>query len=85
MNARHGLKIIAALLIGGVIGVASAKLPAPTDEQKAKAAEAKAKAAEAAKKGDELLSKSQDRTAEYYKKSKGGVTKTSATTTPPKK
>ena len=84
MNARHGLKIIAAIAIGGVIGAASAKLPAPTDEQKAKAEEARAKAAEAAKKGDELLTKYQDRTAEYYKKSKGGVTKTS-TTTPPKK
>ena len=85
MNARLGLKIIAAVAIGGIIGAASAKLPAPSEEQKAKAEEAKAKAAEVAKKDGELLTKHQDRTAEYYKKSKGGVTKTSATTTAPKK
>ena len=85
MNLRHGLKIIAAVAIGGVIGAASAKLPAPSDEQKAKAEDAKAKAAEIAKKDGELLTKSQDRVADYYKKSKGGVTKTAAAATPPKK
>ena len=69
--------IVIAFCVGGL---ASAKLPAPTEEQKAKAAEAKAKADEAAKKEAELLGKSQDRAAENYKKVKGGVVKTSATT-----
>ena len=77
MKTAHGLKIVAALLVGSAIGVASAKLPAPTEEQKAKAEATKAKAAETAKKDAELLSKSQDRAADHYKKSKGGVTKTS--------
>ena len=43
-----------------------AKLPAPTDEQKAKAAETKAKAAEADKKAGELLTTAQDRVAARY-------------------
>ncbi len=52
----------------GLAGLASAKLPAPTDEAKAKAAEAKTKADEAAKKDSEILAKSQDRVADRYKK-----------------
>ena len=43
-----------------------AKLPAPTDEQKAKAAETKAKAAEADKKAGELLTTAQDHVAARY-------------------
>jgi hypothetical protein len=62
------------LLIAGCIALASvlavgsawARLPPPTEEQKAKVEEAKAKAAEAAKKEAELLSKVQDRVAERY-------------------
>ena len=83
MKAPELWKLVPAVLTAFVVGVASAKLPAPTDDQKAKAAEAKAKAEDAAKKDSELLSKSQDRAAEYYKKGKGGVVKTS--TTPAKK
>lgn len=52
----------------GMAGIASAKLPPPSDEAKAKAAEAKAKADEAAKKDAENLAKSQDRVADRYKK-----------------
>jgi hypothetical protein len=52
-----------------------AKLPAPTDEQKAAAAAKSAKAAEAAKKEAEMLGKSQDATAEKYKKSQSAKTK----------
>ena len=77
MNARNPGLMIAALLAGLTVGVASAKLPAPSEEQKAKAAEAKAKGAEAAKKEAELLGKSQDRAAENYKR--GKVLKTGAT------
>ena len=76
-------KVIALVIAFCVGGIASAKLPPPSEEQKAKAAEAKAKAEEAAKKDGELLAKSQDRAAENYKKTKGGVVKTS--TAAPKK
>lgn len=48
------------------VTAAYAKLPAPTEEQKAKAEETKTKAAEAAKKDAEALAKSQDRVAERY-------------------
>ena len=70
MNARKTGMMVAALVTGLAFGVASAKLPAPTDEQKAKAAEAKAKAADAGKKEAELLGKSQDRAVENYKRGK---------------
>lgn len=59
-------------------GAVFAKLPPPSEEQKAKAAEAKAKAGEAAKKEAELLAKSQDRVADRYikaQKAKGVVVK----------
>lgn len=55
-----------------------AKLPAPSEEAKAKAEEAKVKAAETAKTEGELLGKSQDRVAEKYikeQKAKGVVVK----------
>ena len=70
MNARNPGLMIAALLMGLTVGVASAKLPAPSEEQKAKAAEAKAKSAEASKKQAELLGKSQDRAVDNYKRGK---------------
>ncbi|MFZ5509804.1 MAG: formate dehydrogenase [Pseudomonadota bacterium] len=62
------LLIAGCIALSGVLaaGSAWAKLPPPTEEQKAKAEEAKAKAAEAAKKEAELLSKAQDRVAERY-------------------
>jgi len=59
-------------------GAVFAKLPAPSEEQKAKAVEAKAKAGEAAKKEAELLAKSQDRVADRYikaQKAKGVAVK----------
>lgn len=58
--------ILACLAAGAFAGASHAKLPPPTDEQKAKAEEAKAKAAETAKKDAELLGKAQDRVAERY-------------------
>lgn len=62
MNKDWLLAVAAAL----VAGVALAKLPAPTEEQKAKAEEAKVKAAEAAKVDADALTRAQDRVAERY-------------------
>lgn len=70
MSRRKTGAALAAALIGCAFGIASAKLPAPTEDQKAKAAEAKAKADEAAKKEAELLGKYQDRAADNYKRGK---------------
>jgi hypothetical protein len=60
----------AAVLGWGVANLGYAKLPAPSEEQKAKAAEAKAKADDSTKKDSELLGKYQDRAAERYKRAK---------------
>jgi len=68
---------IAAVVTGCAFGMALAKLPPATDDQKAKAAEAKVKADEGAKKEAELLGKYQDRAVDRYKKA--GVAKTGAT------
>jgi hypothetical protein len=75
MNAPKFWMVIPALLIGGAVGLASAKLPqAPMDDAaKAAAAAKKAKAAEAGKKAAEALAKAQDRAAENYKRNKGGM------------
>ena len=84
MNAPRVWKVVPALLACCVIGLAYGKLPAPapSEEQKAKAAEAKTKADDAAKKEGELLGKSQDRVADYYQRTKGAVVKTSAAVAP---
>ena len=69
--------VIAALCLF-TTGAVVAKLPPPSDEQKAKAEETKAKGAEAAKKDAELLAKSQDRVADRYikeQKAKGTIVK----------
>lgn len=73
---------IRAMLLAGAIaavtGAVWAKLPPPTEEQKAKAEDAKAKAADAAKKEGELLAKSQDKVADRYikaQKTKGVAVK----------
>jgi hypothetical protein len=76
MNARKIGMTLAAVLTGLTFGIASAKLPPPTDEQKAKAEEAKAKSADAAKKQAELLGKYQDRAVDNFKR--GKVVKTGA-------
>ena len=77
MKTKKAWSIMAAVLIGGAIGAASAKLPPPGEEQKAKAAEAKAKSEEAAKKDAELLARSQDRAVDHYKKTKAALPKAS--------
>ncbi|OYU45491.1 MAG: hypothetical protein CFE44_07205 [Burkholderiales bacterium PBB4] len=77
------MKSILIVLLAGTVSVAaSAKLPAPSDEAKAKAAEAAAKTAHAGKVDSYLLCKAQDKTAaSYYKtaKSAGKETKPGAT------
>ena len=59
-----------ALIAGLAVGAASAKLPVPSEEQKAKAAEAKAKAVDAAKRQADALGKAQDRATENFKRGK---------------
>lgn len=76
MQSRKALLI--AVLCLATTGAVLAKLPAPSDEQKAKAEEAKAKAGEAAKKDAELNTKAQDRVADHYikaQKAKGVTVK----------
>jgi len=63
MKAKMSLTVALTAFVLAAGGPAIAKLPAPTDEQKAKAEEAKAKQAEAAKKAGELLCKSMDQVA----------------------
>ena len=68
MNAPKVWKMIPAVLVCCVVGMASAKLPPPPPADPVKAEEAKQKAADAAKKESEALAKSQDRIADRYKK-----------------
>lgn len=68
MNAPKLWKLVPAVLVCCAVGLASAKLPAPSEEAQAKAAEAKEKAAAASKKAAENLGKAQDRVADRYKK-----------------
>lgn len=64
---KHFLVAGSALLIGSAV---MAKLPAPSDEAKAKAAEAAAKTAWSGKVDGYLLCKVQDRVAAHYDKNK---------------
>lgn len=79
---KHLLAAGSALLIGNAV---LAKLPAPSDEAKAKAAEAAAKTAWSGKVDGYALCKSQDKTAaHYYKSAKtSGKEARPATATPP--
>lgn len=82
---RRIIGLVAAVSVLG-LGVAQAKLPPPTEEQKAKAAETKAKAAEAAKKAAEALGRAQDAVADRYikmMKAKGVVVTPVAIAAPP--
>ena len=80
MKAPAVWKWLPALLVGGTVSLALAKLPAPPPVDPAKAAEAKQKAAEAAKKARADEEAAMDRVAERYKKEKGLAV---ATTTAP--
>ncbi|PUE25310.1 hypothetical protein B9Z39_11895 [Limnohabitans sp. JirII-29] len=61
-------KNLIALILAGLSAGALAKLPAPNDEAKAKAAEAAAKTAHAGKVDGYLLCKSQDKVAAHVQK-----------------
>jgi hypothetical protein len=67
MKALHKLTLISGLTLL-CAAAALAKLPAPSDEAKAKAAEAAAKTAWAAKVDGYLLCKSQDKVAAHHAK-----------------
>jgi len=71
MKAPKFWMVVPALLVAGAVGLAYAKLPAPSAEAKAAAEAKKAKAGEAAKSAAAALAKSQDRVAERYKREKG--------------
>jgi hypothetical protein len=78
MNKQALIRWLVPLMAAVFVGAVAAKLPPPTDEQKAKAEETKAKTAEAAKKDAEMLTKAQDRVAQRYieeQKAKGVVVK----------
>ena len=67
--------IFVVLVVGSLSLAAVAKLPAPTDEAKAKAAEAAAKTAHTGKVDGYLLCKSQDKVASQYLKTSKSVGK----------
>jgi len=73
MSALKVWRTVATALVACAIGagLAYAKLPPLTDEQKAKASEAKAKAAQTAKDARAAEEKAMDRVVEHYKKEKG--------------
>lgn len=71
MKGKTCLKLAPALLTACVMGAALAKLPAPTEDQKAAAAAKKAAATAAAAKSKEALGKAQDRAVDNYRKAKG--------------
>ena len=73
---------MASVLIALTTTATFAKLPAPSDEAKEKAAEAAAKTAWSGKVDAFLLCKSQDKTAAYYYKT-ATSTKPAAAATPP--
>lgn len=77
-------KLLFAVLVLGLAGGALAKLPAPSDEAKAKAAEAKAKAAHGDKVGAYQLCKSMNAVAErHIKEQKAKGVALNPTETPP--
>lgn len=74
------MKSIAVLIAAGAVSLSAlAKLPAPSEEAKAKAAEAAAKTAHAGKVDAYLLCKSQDKVAAHYRKTNKNAPKAAAT------
>lgn len=73
MTALRVWRTVATALVACAVGagLAYAKLPPLTDDQKAKAGAAKAKDAEAAKAARAAEEKAMDRVTERYKKEKG--------------
>ena len=71
-------KLILLSALAGLCGLVSAKLPAPDDAAKAKAAEASAKTAWQGKVDSYLLCKSQDKVAAHYRKTAATAKATAA-------
>lgn len=65
-------KLIFAVLLCGMAGLAAAKLPAPPPEDPARVAQAKKLAAENARRDAEALRRAQDRVVERYRQQKLG-------------
>lgn len=61
-----------AVVVSALAGVAIAKLPPPTPEQQQAAAGKKEKEQATLEKEKQMLEKAQERTAEYYRRTKGG-------------
>jgi len=76
-------KALFALILAAVSVTAFAKLPAPNDEAKAKAAEAAAKTAHAGKVDGYLLCKSQDKVAAHVQKTNKAKATGKPVATPP--
>ena len=66
MQKKTSIRWLVPILTLALTGAVWAKLPPPSEEQKAKAVETKAKADEAAKKESELVAAAQDRVVNRY-------------------
>jgi hypothetical protein len=75
------MMVLGCMMVGNIAGISEAKLPPPSEAQKAMAVAAKAKAQEEAKKQAAALSKAQDRAVENYKRGKFGAPAPTATVT----
>ena len=76
-------KTLLLISVLALCGVVQAKLPAPSDEARAKAAEAAAKTAHGNKVADYQLCKSREKTAAHYYKTSGKGKPASKEATPP--
>ncbi|MGA0025026.1 MAG: hypothetical protein ACO3F9_10315 [Burkholderiales bacterium] len=72
MRLHKLLKLFFAVLLCGMAGLASAKLPSPSPEQAAKAEQVKKLAAERARRDAAALGRAQDRVVEHYRTHKLG-------------
>ena len=79
---RHALSIISLTIAALLAAPAFAKLPAPSDEAKAKAAETAAKTAWNDKVGAYQLCRAMERTAAYYRKSANAASAAAPVETP---
>jgi hypothetical protein len=72
---KHSIAVACCALAFFATGMACAKLPPPSEAQKADAAAARAKAAVAAKQEAEALARAQDRVVAHYKQGRMPVTR----------
>lgn len=84
LNTRW-VMVFGFMLAGGAAGTADARLPPPSEAQKAMAVAARARAQEEAVKQAAALSRAQDRAVENYKRGKNGTSAATAAGKPPKR